>query len=122
MLAPAAQQLVDRHAVGLAGDIPERAIDRRHAEAVLLTQCPLEVVPDHLALEGVLADEVVGDHGDLGIRDTIAADILAGDPRFGLDGEDVAALLHGRSLEVDVVEAVVVVPEFALRPNGIAGR
>ena len=53
------EEFVDGRIVVLAGEIPEQDVDLSHAHARLLAQGALEVLVDALALQGILAQQVV---------------------------------------------------------------
>ena len=78
--AIAAEQLTDRGVEFLAGEVPQRDVDRAMAEMVVLPQFPLEVVVDLLAMIGVPAEQERRQSQGLGQRRLGAAperDILA---------------------------------------------
>ena len=79
-LPPAAEERGDGQPDALAVEVPERDVDVAEAHVVVLAVGALELVVDQLALERVAADEVRGEHQDLGERDrrrAPQADILA---------------------------------------------
>ena len=89
-----------------------RSRTQRNPDAV----CALEIVVDALALERVLAQEVLGDHADLGVRHAVAAGILAGHAAVRLDREHVPGRWQTAAGLVHMVEAVVIDAEVVQLP------
>ena len=96
----AAKQLVERPAVDLAGDVPERDVERRerldrHALLAVIAQQVVDLVPDHLAghrvhaehqgLDGPFDDRLVAERDRSG-TETLA---IAGHPLVGRHLDDV---------------------------------
>ena len=63
--AEAAEQPRDRRAVLLAGEVPERDVERAVAHVVVGAQLALQVVVDLLAALGVAAEQMRGEHDAL---------------------------------------------------------
>ena len=115
--AEAAEQLRDRGAVLLAGEVPERDVERAVAHVVVGAQLALQVVVDLLAGSRVAAEQMRGEHEALGHRRWRAdpvGDVLADQAIVGPDAHRVAARLDLAALLVDPVAD-------ALRRRG-AGR
>lgn len=88
---PATEQRADRRAVRPAREVPQRDVDEAHAHLVELAELTLHVVVDELALQRVLADQVVAEHRDLRDGDRVAADVAADDAVVGVDPDRVGA-------------------------------
>ena len=87
-LAVAAQKLMDRSVVVLAGEVPEGDVDGRDADLSLLPHRLLYSRVDVLAFERVLPDEKLGDDAGPGVLDRPAPHVLTGyaDVRGDRDG------------------------------------
>ena len=114
-VAGGAEQLVDGQPGDLAAEVPQREIDGgehavrqgRQVEALAL----LEAVPEHLAVERVLADEVrlddALDGARVGDAEVVAADALVGgDGQEGLDGLVLVAGRGGVAVAVGVADGL----------------
>ena len=117
----AAEELVDRHPGRLAGDVPERVLDRAHRRAVGLERAALADAQHHpLDVGGVLADERVTEMqhpglevalGELDLAEAVEA--LVGD-----DADDRMPADHGAA---QVGDLHAVSPEGSRRALRAAG-
>ena len=118
----AAEHLVDRNAVGLAGEVPERDLDRRHAAALAAVTAELLDAPEEpVDVARVLAEEAALQHQREGGAGAVAHLAEADDPLVGVDlqerrrerrADDVGdahvgdAKLGGPRIGVDPVEGL----------------
>ena len=101
-----AEQARYRHAEILAGEVPERDVERAVAHVVVGAQLALQVVVDLLAAFRVAAEQVRGEHDALGHRCGRAdpvGHVFAGQAVVGPDAHRVAARLDLAALLVDPV-------------------
>jgi hypothetical protein len=120
LAAIAAEELRDRGTEALAGEVPERDVDRPDAHAVMLAQFPLHVVPDLFAVIGIAAEDVGRQrerlrHGGAGaapMHDILPlGSVLAADD----DGE-LGQLQLGIGLVADIVDGARVLGRAAEIP------
>ena len=101
-----AQQTRDRRAVLLAGEVPQRDVERAMAHVVVGAQLALEIVVDLLAALGIAAEQMRGEHDALGHRGRGAhpvGDVFADEAVVGADAHGVAAGPDLAALLVDPV-------------------
>ena len=97
----AAEHLVDRHAVGLAGKVPQRDLDRRDAAALAAVAAELLDAPEEpVDVARVLAEEPALQHQREGLAGAVADLAEADDPLVGVDLQE-----RGRERRADDVGA-----------------
>ena len=84
----AAQHLVDRHAIGLAGEVPERDLDRRDAAALPAVAAELlDAAEQPVDVAGVFAEQPALQHQRIGGAGAVADLAEADDALVGVDLE-----------------------------------
>ena len=85
---PAAEHLVDRHAIGLAGEVPERDFDRRDAAALPAVPAELlDAAEQPVDVAGVLAEQPALQHQRIGGAGAVAHLAEPDDALVGVDLE-----------------------------------
>ena len=85
----AAEHLVDRHAIGLAGEVPERDLDRGDAAALPAVTAELLDPPEQpVDVAGVLAEQPALQHQGEGGAGAVAHFAEADDSLVGVDLEE----------------------------------
>ena len=96
--APPAEQLEHRCVVPLAGEVPQRDVDRAVADPSVLARDMLAQLVRRQAIEGVTSDEQVGEVAHSVVIEGPPAHILAGHAHVGEDADRIRMVDRGERL------------------------
>ncbi len=113
----AAQQFIKWLVVELAGQIPQRNVDRCVADTCHLAQGAAHIGINALALQRTVAEQVVDKTGQGGILGRATPGILAHHTSVGEDAQHATSHFGLRARFVDQVEAVVIFAQVGQRPG-----